>query len=42
MLVLWNDLQTQNLSIPLGRLMPVGHEQFDVIDLIDSEFIVRW
>lgn len=41
MLVLWNDLQAQDPSIPLGRLMPVGHEQFDVIDLVDSESIVR-
>jgi hypothetical protein len=39
MLVLRNDPQTQDPSVPLRRLMAVGHEQFDVIYLIDSESI---
>lgn len=41
MLVRWHDFQPQDPSVPVGRLMPVGHKQFDVVDVVDSEFIVR-
>ena len=42
MLVPRNDLQTQHPSIPFGRLPPIGHKQFDVINLVYTEFSVRW
>jgi hypothetical protein len=29
----WNDLETQDAAVPVGRLLPVWHEQLDVIDL---------
>jgi hypothetical protein len=41
MLAVGNDLETQDPSIRLGRLMPVRDEQFDAIDLVDSESVVR-
>jgi hypothetical protein len=40
-LVSRDDLEAEDTLVPLGRLMAVGDEQFDVVDLIDSELAVH-
>ena len=37
-----NDLETQDATVPVGGLVPVGHEQLDVIDLKTLERYPFW